>query len=188
MSGGKIKKIPELIGKRITLRRLRFSDSKDIYHNIKDRKVVRWLLNIPYPYTLKSAAKFVRKTRCDARKKKTYAFGIALKKENRIIGVITLSKFDYKNRGAEIGYWIGKRYWGQGIMSEAARLIVKFSFRKLKLHKIYASLFEENIASRRVLKKAGFKLEGKIRESRFRYRRWRNEVRYGILNSEYKSK
>jgi len=187
-SRGKIKKTPEISGKRITLRKLRFSDSEDIYQNVKDRKVVKWLLNIPHPYTLKSAVKFIRKTHYDARKEKTYAFGIMLKKESKVIGVITLFKLDYKNRNAEIGYWLGKRYWEQGFMTEAAKLLLKFGFRRLKLHKIHASLFEKNIASKMVLEKAGFKLEGKIRESRFKYGCWHNELRYGILNSEYKSR
>ncbi|MDP1854232.1 MAG: GNAT family N-acetyltransferase [Candidatus Omnitrophota bacterium] len=183
-----IKATSEISGERITLRKLRFSDSEDIYQNVKDREIIRWTLNIPHPYFKDSATRFIRKTHYDARKKKAYAFGIMLKKENKVIGVITLLKLDYKNRNAEIGYWLGKRYWEQGFMTEAAKLLIEFGFRRLKLHKIYAGLFEENIASRRVLEKSGFKLEGKIREPRFRYGKWHNELRYGILYSEYKSR
>jgi RimJ/RimL family protein N-acetyltransferase len=187
-SNNSIKIIPEIAEKRITLRRLRFSDSKDIYHNIKDREVVKWTLNIPHPYSRNEAIKFIRKVNYEARKKKSYVFGIALKDENKIIGVIGLSKINYKDSNAEIGYWLGKKYWGKGIMTEAVKLILELGFKQLKLHKINAGLFEKNIASKKVLEKAGFRFEGKIRESRFRSGGWHDELRYGILYSEYKNK
>ena len=70
-------------------------------------------------------------------------------------------------------------------MTEAVKLVLKFAFEKLKLHRIYANLFEENVASRRVLEKAGFKLEGIMRECRYKYNRWHNELKFGILKKEY---
>lgn len=183
-----INRIPEISGKKISLRKLRFSDAKDIYQNLKDKKVVRWTLSIPYPYSKDKATSFIRKTHYSLKKKKSYVFGIVLRDENTVIGIIELAKINYKDRNAEIGYWLGKRYWSKGIMTDAVKLILKFGFRKLKLHRINAALFEENIASKRVLEKSGFKLEGRIRETRFRYGKWHNELRYGILYSEYKNK
>jgi len=177
----------ELTSERLSLRKLRFSDAEDIRRNANNKEVARWTISVPYPYTKDHAVRFIRKTHYGYENRKSYTFGIVLRKENKVIGTITLSKFDYKNKNAEIGYWLGKRYWKQGLMTEAVKLILKFGFRQLKLHRIGSGLFEENVASRRVLEKAGFKLEGKIRESRFRYGRWHNELRYGVLSSEYKS-
>jgi len=71
-------------------------------------------------------------------------------------------------------------------MTEDVKLILKFVFEKLKLHRIYANLFEENIASKRVLQKVGFELEGITRECRYRYNKWHNELKFGILKQEYK--
>jgi [ribosomal protein S5]-alanine N-acetyltransferase len=69
-----------------------------------------------------------------------------------------------KEHKAEIGYWLGKDYWGQGIMTEAVRLITTYGFEKLGLRRIYAHVFVFNKASMTVLKKAGFKYEGKLRK------------------------
>lgn len=82
---------------------------------------------------------------------------------------------------------MGKSYWGKGLTTEAVKLMLKFAFEKLKLHRIYANLFEKNIASRRVLEKCGFKLEGVARECRYRYGKWHNELKLGILKQEYEN-
>ena len=70
---------------------------------------------------------------------------------------------------------------------EAVKLILSFGFKELKLHKIYAHLFEQNIGSKKLLEKSGFKLEGKLKETRYRNKKWHNELRYGILISECKN-
>jgi len=175
----------EIDGERIKIRKLRLSDAKDIYQNIKDKKIVKWTSNIPYPYPKDGATKFIRKTHYKIKNNKAYEFGVILKEINQLIGVIGLMHIDRKHKNAEIGYWLGKKYWGQGLMTEAVELILDFGFEKLRLHKIYARLFEKNIASKRVLEKSGFKLEGKIRETIYRNREWHNVLKYGILTSEY---
>ena len=174
----------EIEGERIKLRKLKLSDAKNIYNNVNDKEVVRWLLRIPHPYTLEDAVKFIRSTHYRIRKKSGYAFGIEL--EGEIIGVVDLFSIDWENRNAELGYWLGRKYWSRGLMTEAVRLILKFAFEDLKLHRVTATLFEENSASRRVLEKTGFKLEGKRRKSRLKFGEWHNELLYGILRSEYK--
>jgi len=145
------------------------------------------LLNIPWPYKRKDAIKFIRKTHYKIRKNSEYAFGIVLKEIDKVIGVIDIFNIDWKDKNAELGYWLGKKYWGKGLMTEAVKLMLKFAFEKLKLHRVYAGVFEENIASRRVLEKTGFKLEGIKRECRYRYNKWHNELIFGILKQEYES-
>ncbi len=172
---------------RIKLRKLKLSDAKDICENLKDKEMIRWTLNIPWPYKKKDAISFIRKTNYESKKKRRYTFGIILKDTNKLIGVIDLLKIDWANKNAELGYWLGKRYWGKGLMTEAVKLVLKFAFKKLKLHKVYANVFEQNIASRKVLENCGFKLEGVRREHRFKYRKWQNVLEFGILVSEYNS-
>ena len=146
--------------------------------------MVKWTLNIPWPYKKQDAIKFIRKTHYRIKKKSGYAFGIVLKEINKVVGVIGISHIDWKNKNAELGYWLGKKYWGKGLATEAVKLMLKFAFENLKLHRVYANLFEENIASRRVLEKNGFKLEGIMRESRFRYNKWHNELKFGVLEKD----
>jgi len=177
----------EIEGERIKLRKLKLSDASDIYKNLQDREMVKWTLNIPWPYKRKDAIKFIRKTYYRIRKNSGYAFGIVLKEIDKVIGVIDIFNIDWKNKNAELGYWLGKKYWGKGLTTEAVKLMLKFAFEKLKLHRVYAGVFEENIASRRVLEKTGFKLEGIKRECRYRYNKWHNELIFGILKQEYES-
>jgi len=175
----------EFDGKRVSIRPLRFSDAPDLYENVKDREIVTWTVSIPHPYPRDGALKFIRKMRYNMRNNKSYAFGIVLKETGTVIGVVELMTFDWKNKNAEIGYWLGKKRWGEGLMTEAVRLVLKFGFGNLKLHRVYAKLFEENIASARILEKCGFKLEGRMREERHRYGKWHETLRYGILKSEF---
>jgi len=176
----------EIEGKRVKIRKLKFSDAKDIYENVKDKEIVRWTSNIPHPYPKDGAIKFIRQTHYRIKNNKAYEFGIILKETNRLVGIIGLVRIDQKNKNGEIGYWLGKKCWGQGLTTEAAKLVLNFSFKELRLHKIYARLFEQNASSKRVLEKSGFKLEGEIRETMYRNRKWRNVLRYGMLISEYK--
>lgn len=168
-------------GKRIFIRKLKISDAKDLYENIKDKEVVKWTVNIPRPYPKDGAVKFIRKTHYKTKKKKGYTFGIILKEQNKLIGAVDLININWKNKNAELGYWLGKKYWNKGLMTEAVKLILKFAFEQLKLHKVYANLFEKNIGSKNVLEKSGFKLEGKFKEARFKHNKWQNELKYGIL-------
>ncbi len=175
----------EIEGERIKLRKLKLSDAEDIYENLQDKEMVKWTLNIHWPYKKQDAIKWIRKTHYKIKNKEEYGFAIVLKTENKVIGAVSLMHIDWKNKNAELGYWLGKKYWGKGLMTEAVKLVLKFAFEKLKLHRVYANLFEENVASRRVLEKSGFKLEGVARECRFRYNKWHNELKFGILKQEY---
>ena len=174
----------EFDGKRVSIRPLRFSDAPCLYENVKDKEIVTWTVSIPHPYPKDGALKFVRKVRYNIKKKKAYAFGIVLKETGTVIGVVELMALDWRDKNAEIGYWLGRKYWAGDLMTEAVRLILKFGFGNLELHRIYAKLFEENTGSARVLEKCGFKLEGRMREERYRYGKWHDALRYGILDSD----
>ena len=73
-----------------------------------------------------------------------------------------------KGEKAEMGYWLAKPYWGQGIMTEVVRRLCEFAFDEYELRRIYAHAFATNPTSARVLEKAGFELEGTLRSHHFR--------------------
>jgi len=119
-----------------------------------------------------------------------YENGITLsdnkKRAGKVIGVVDLMNVDWAEKNAEIGYWLGKRYWKKGLMTEAVELILTYAFKELRLHRVYATLFDKNIGSKKILEKSGFKLEGRRREARYRYGKWHDVLMYGILRSEFK--
>jgi len=80
---------------------------------------------------------------------------------------------------------IGKKYWNRGYATEAIRLILQFGFSDLNLYRIYAGVFEPNIASRKVLEKYGFRQEGYWREAIVKHHTRQNLIHYALLKPEY---
>jgi len=145
---------------RYKLRPFRRGDEPSIAENINDRKIERYTLNIPYPYTLKAARQWVDFNRKPARGREKRQLNLAIDLDGRVIGGIGL--FAMNGHRAEIGYWLGVKYWGRGIVPGAVKALTSYALRKLKLRRVYAKVFAANKASARVLEKAGYKYEGRL--------------------------
>ena len=91
----------------------------------------------------------------------------------------------YEHFRAEVGYWIGQPYWGRGLASEALRLLIQFGFMTLKLNRVEAGHFEHNVASGRVMQKAGMRYEGLRRQFVWHRDRFRDLHWYAILREDY---
>lgn len=176
--------LAQLEGERIILRKLRLSDADDMCRNVNDKKVVRWTATIPHPYTHRHALQYIRKSQRLRRAKKGYVFGI-VKHDGEFMGLVSLLRVNHEHQCGELGYWLGKKYWEKAYAAEAVRLILRFGFEQLKLNRIYAVSFERNIASRRVLERCGFELEGVMKEAVVRYRRRQNILNFALLKSDY---
>lgn len=151
---------------RLILREPTIKDAKYIQENINNIKISKWLLVVPYPYTLKDAEWYINHTIEKSKKKEkdSYDWGIELKSEKKIIGGIGLSKIDLDQGTADTGYWLGEKYWRKGIITEAEKVVLDFAFNKLKLRRIQIPAYSENKASNAVAKKLGFTFEGKLRK------------------------
>ncbi len=115
----------------------------------------------PYPYTLQDAEKFIRAA-LDARPETRFAIAV----EGEAAGSIGFAPHANVERvSAEIGYWLGEPFWGRGIMAEALRAVTDHAVRAHNLTRVYAVPYEWNPASFRVLEKAGYVLEGRMRRS-----------------------
>ena len=165
------------------IRKLKKSDASSLYKNVKDKEIVRYTLNIPHPYQKKDAAEFIGRSIKEWNEGKSYVFGIEIDKE--IVGICSINNIDKESRHGTLGYWLGKKYWGQKFMSKAAKAVVDFGFKELKLHRIEVTHFAENIASQKIIQKLGFKLEGKEREKIFRFGRWHDHLLYGLLEQDF---
>lgn len=110
---------------------------------------------IPHPYPEDGAVRFIEDVVLPGRVAGTeYAFVIVA--DDEVVGHITVKGVDRERGEAEIGYWIGRPFWGRGYASEAVRLVVAFAFEDLGLRRLYAHVLAHNPASGRVLEKAGF--------------------------------
>ena len=148
--------------KHFILRPFKRGDEASLAENINNKKIYRNTLLIPYPYTLKDAKEWIAKNLKNLKKEKATMVNFVIDIRGEVAGSVGFSKIE--GHKAEIGYWLGKKYWGQGIMTEAVKLATKFGFEKLKLKRIYAYVFPWNKASMRVLEKAGYKLEGVLKK------------------------
>lgn len=150
--------------KRFILRTIQKSDELDIVKNINDKTISRNTAAIPYPYELKDARNWINKCLKEQKKKEPEAFSFYIVIDDEVVGCIGLHNIR-KEHKAEIGYWLSRRYWGKGIMSEALKIVTGFGLKKLKLKRIYAGAYVFNLPSMRVLEKNGYKLEGIMRKS-----------------------
>lgn len=155
-----------LKGKGFTLRNFRLSDAKDIQKNINNKKIYEPTLRIPYPYTLKHANDWLKRNMSSYRKKNKDRLHLAIVIDGEVVGSVGLIKIE--GHKSEIGYWLGEKFWGQGIMTQAVKLLTKYGFENFGLKRITGHVFSSNKASARVLEKAGFKFEGKLRKHHFK--------------------
>ncbi len=181
-----------LTTKRLIIREISRKDASDIIRNVNDLRVSRYLLVVPYPYKRKNAEEWISSCIKDSKKKKRtdYSLAIELKNEKRLVGVISIMHLNKFQGIAEIGFWLGKEYWRQGIMSEAIAAILKFSFEKLKLRRIDWNAFAENRVSNILAKKFGFINEG-IRRKSMRAKsngKIHDANLYGLLREEWKKR
>jgi [ribosomal protein S5]-alanine N-acetyltransferase len=173
-----------LKSKRLILRPPKLSDASILEKYINDRLVSRYLTNVPFPYPKGGMRKWIKQALKELKIKKSIHFIIIF--NNEPVGSIGFNKIDFKHKKAGVGYWLAMKYWGQGVMSEAFKLILNFGFNQLKLNRIWSAHFKENNRSKMVQEKGGLKLEGIFRQDIFKDKKYHDIVRRAILVSEYK--
>ena len=151
-------KQPEIITKRLLLRHFIQSDANEVRTLAGNFKVSKTTLNIPHPYNLGVAEKWIKKHTEFWESKSQIIYAITNIKTGQLLGSVILVKI--KNNQAEIGYWVGEPFWGLGYATEAAIGLIKFSFEKLGLNKIVAEHYSENPSSGKVMLKAGLSYVG----------------------------
>ncbi len=180
-------KRPVLKGKRIDLIIPTMKHAANIQKHINHKDIARWMPTVPYPYKLSDAEYYIKQMALkDLRNNSGYLFSIYHKEDGEIIGGMGLHLKE--NNNAVIGYWLGKKYWRQGIASEGLRIILNFAFKKLKVHKVSANVFEGNEKSEGILKKFSFVKEAVLREHVVVGRKRLNEIIFGLLREEYDKK
>jgi [ribosomal protein S5]-alanine N-acetyltransferase len=113
---------------------------------------------------------------------------VCLVANGAIIGAVNLSQiFRGAFQNAYLGYYVGKRYAGLGYMSEAMRLVLRFAFEDLTLHRLEANIQPGNVASIALVKRAGFVHEGYSRRYLKICGRWRDHERWAILVEDWKT-
>jgi RimJ/RimL family protein N-acetyltransferase len=179
--------LPQIETDRLLLRPFRLEDARRVQQLAGDRSVAATTLNIPYPYEDGVAENWIRSHPENFAKRESATFAVTLKSEAddiALMGAIGLTLAMPHARG-EMGYWIGKPYWGRGYCTEAARAVLDFGFVELGLQRIFARHMDSNPASGRIMEKIGMQYEGCLRQHVNKWGQSVNINLYGILRSEY---
>jgi ribosomal-protein-alanine N-acetyltransferase len=174
--------IPEIETARLKLRPYKEADIPELVPLVGAREVAAMTLRITHPYTEQHARDFIAKGRNDDE----IRLAIILAGNNRMCGGVGL-KPEKAHQRAELGYWIGVPYWGNGYATEAAHAMVRYGFETLKLHRIAATHAKQNTASGRILVKLGMRHEGCLRQHICKWGDFLDLECYGILRAEWES-
>lgn len=165
----------------IKLRPWQYSDSEDLVQNANDMEVARYLTNkFPHPYTLEHAGQFIQFANSGT---PIHMFAITL--NNKAIGGIGIHpQNDVMEKNAEIGFWLGRAYWGKGIMTVVVPQMLVFAFDNYPITRVYARVFGNNIASQRVIEKTGFTKEAILHKTIYKNGEFLDEHIYGYRKPE----
>jgi RimJ/RimL family protein N-acetyltransferase len=144
----------------------RHADNRKVWANLRDR--------FPSPYTIEDADAWVR--HC-TREVPATNFVIDIGGE-AVGGIGLVLRSDVERVDAEIGYWLGEAYWNRGVATGAVQAFAPWALQRFHLARLHALVFDFNAASARVLEKAGFTFEGRLRHSAFKDGRLIDQLLY----------
>lgn len=137
----------------------------------------------PYPYTEQDAVYFLQH---EALSFEGRGLMYAIDVDDQLAGSISVTlKRDVNRKTAELGYWLGEPYWGHGIMSALVVQVCENAFVTLDIVRIEALVHAPNIASKRVLERSGFRLEGTLRDSVYKHGVLMDTFVFGLLKSDF---
>ena len=165
------------------IRKWELSDAAALAAALSNKKVQDNLRDgLPYPYIEQDGTDYISAMLL-ADENDTFAFAITV--DTKVVGSIGIFRQGNIHRQtAELGYYIAEEYWGKGIMTEAVKQICEYVFGKSDIIRIYAEPFSYNVASCRVLEKAGFQYEGTLRSNAVKNGKVLDMKMYSLLKTE----
>ena len=178
--------------KRLVLRQFCPADADRIRQLVNDKQVAYGTHHIPYPYPEGAAEEWLAEHAEFVRCGQAAVFAVCQKnpqtssgseESGQLIGTVGLAIASVDHH-AEIGYWFGRDYWGQGFGTEAVIAVLDYGFENLGLNRIFAQHIARNRASGRVLEKAGFSKEGVLRQHARKWGVFEDVICYGMLSKD----
>ena len=165
----------------IILRNWQKKDIKSLAKNANNKKIWDNLRDeFPYPYTELAAKQWIVIANED---KPLTNFAIEYK-GSAIGGIGVILQSDVYRKNAEIGYWLGEKYWNKGISTKSVKGMIKYTFETFNVNRLYANVFESNISSIRVLKKCGFSEEAHLKKALIKNNKIQDCYIYSLLKTD----
>jgi ribosomal-protein-alanine N-acetyltransferase len=175
---------PTLRTARLLLGTFTPEDAPELQRLAGAREIADTTVSIPHPYDLDHALAWIGQQRREAVRGRATNFAIRLLPDGPLIGSAGLRDIDPEHLQAELGFWIGREWWGQGYAREAAAAVIRFGFESLELNRICAHHMARNPAAGKVLRALGMRQEGLLRQ---RVRKWgvyEDVVLYAIVRDD----
>ena len=176
---------PRLETDRLILREMTLADVDFYFRHFNNEKVVEGSC-FPGPKALE-AAKEELELYCirPFTENRGIRWGIARKGNEALIGTCGYYNWNKTSRRAEIGYDLEPAHWGEGIMTEALRAVLRYGFVETGLNRVQAIIDSENVRSIKLVESLGFKKEGVLRQNSYFRGRFRDEVSFSLLKEEW---
>ena len=182
-----MKKQAILETERLILRPFELTDAKRVQELAGDIRIAETTLHIPHPYEDGIAESWISSHRDNFENGSNVTYAIVKKETEELIGTINLM-MNKTHKKAEVGYWVGLAYWGNGYCTEAFKAIIEFGFKNFDLNKIFGLSLVNNIGSWRVMEKSGMTYEGTRRQDVVKNDIALDLKSYSILREEYFNK
>lgn len=153
---------PRIETGRLVLRPLEPADGGSVAVYLSDIEVARWLVRVPHPFTVEDAADFIDQCCTTANLGTATTLGLVIRGDDRALvrGIVALHSLDTR---PEIGFWLGRPFWGHGLMSEAVDATLAWAYANLDVDAIAAGAFQGNVASLAIQTRQGFEVIGMSR-------------------------
>jgi len=178
-------RLPTLDAGRVRLRWLSDADIPALFVIFGDPEVTRYW-GFPVLPDLAAAATLLGDIHRSFRAGTLFQWGVEAM-DGQLVGTCTLAHLDRANRRAELGFALGRAFWGRGYMAAALPAVLEFAFGRLGLHRVFADTDPQNARSIRALERVGFRKEGVLREHYLVEGEAQDAVVYGMLRSEWAS-
>jgi len=172
---------PELITERLLLRPVIADDTQAVFELRSDPDHMRYIAK-PLMQTLADAEAHIRLIQEGIEKNEMINWGVSLKENPELIGIIGFYRINKAHHRSEVGYMLNKKHWRKGIMHEALMAVVKHGFEKMDFHQLEAIIDKENVASEKLLLKNNFSKEAHFKENYFFEGKYLDSVHYCRLN------
>lgn len=177
-------RLPTLLGRRVRLRWLEERDIPALFDIFSHPEVMRYWITPPMAGE-DEARQLVKDVHECFQRGDLYEWGVARIEDDLIIGTCTMGYIDWSNGRAEIGYALGRPFWGSGLAAESLHLLLTHAFDEMDFRRLEADVDPRNGASIRLLERLGFRREGYLRE------RWcvdgeiQDAILFGLLKREW---
>ncbi|MBN8211111.1 GNAT family N-acetyltransferase [Bacillus sp. NTK071] len=175
------------IDDEVYLRLFKEDDAEEFYNLIVDSKpyLKEWLGWLDYIESVKDCVNNIKDRLKSTMDNGGYPKSFAIIYKGEIAGTIGFNDLNKANRIGVIGYWLGEKFQGKGLMSKAFKTVIEYSFTELELNRIEVSVAVDNKKSRALPERFGFTKEGEIRQAEWLYDHYVDHAIYGLLSEEW---